>query len=250
MRVSEPKTFSTPDGGGVAAVERAFSIVAALERADGPVSLADLSRVTGLYKSTILRLMASLEHNSYVTRLRDGGYDLGPAAFRLGLAYERRNGLRAHVLPVLQDLVDRGTESSSFHIRQDAGHRLCLFRVDSRHATLDRVAAGDVYGIRVGAGGHVLLAFDGEAGARYDAIRAEGWALSLGERDPACAAVAAPVFGPTGLIGTLSLSGPRERFSPDRVDAMREVLQPLAADLTRTLGGTWPRFQPVRRGAA
>lgn len=75
--------------------------------------------------------MASLEGNGYVTRLRDGGYDLGPAAFRLGIAYERRNGLRGHVMPVLQDLVERGTESSSFHVRQDAGHRLCLFRVDS-----------------------------------------------------------------------------------------------------------------------
>ena len=254
MRVSESKTPGPPDGGGVAAVERALAIVSALERANGPVSLADLSRLTGFYKSTILRLMASLEGNGYVTRLRDGGYDLGPAAFRLGIAYERRNGLRGHVLPVLQELVDRGTESSSFHVRQDAGHRLCLFRVDSRHATLDRVAAGDIYPIRVGAGGHVLLAFDGEAGPRYDAIRAEGWALSQGERDPACAAVAAPVFGPTGLFGTLSLSGPRERFSPERIAAMRAELLPQAEKLTRTLGGTWPAFQhpagTAERGAA
>ena len=87
MRVSESKTLSAPDGGGVAAVERALTIVSALERANGPVSLADLSRLTGFYKSTILRLMASLEGNGYVTRLRDGGYDLGPAAFRLGIAY-------------------------------------------------------------------------------------------------------------------------------------------------------------------
>lgn len=247
--MTEKQTFSSPDG-GVAAVERAFAIVGALEQADEPVTLADLSRTTGLYKSTILRLMTSLEHNSYVTRLRDGRYDLGPTAFRLGLAYERKNGLRALVVPVLQDLVDRGTESASFHIRQDGEHRLCLFRVDSRHSTLDRVAAGDVLSLRAGAAGHILLAFDGEKSERHEEIRATGWALSLGERDPSCAGIAAPVFGPVGLIGALSLSGPRERFGAKEIESMRAVLLPIAGELTRRLGGTWPRFTPATRGAA
>lgn len=242
--MSEKQTFSSPEG-GVAAVERAFAIIAALERADGPVSLADLARATGLYKSTILRLMASLEHNGYVARLRDGRYDLGPTAFRLGAAYERKNPLRAQVLPVLEDLVARGTESASFQIRQGEAQRLCLFRVDSHHATLDRVASGDVLPIRAGAGGHVLLAFDGERGARYDAIRAEGWALSLGERDTACAAIAAPVFGPAGIAGVVSLSGPRDRFGAEQIARMRAILLPMAADLTRALGGRWPDFAPA-----
>lgn len=239
--VAEKQTFTSPDG-GVAAVERAFAIVAALEQGEGPVSLADLSRVTGLYKSTILRLMASLEHNGYATRLRDGRYDLGPAAFRLGLAHERKNALRGQVMPVLQDLVDRGTESASFHMRLDGERRLCLLRVDSRHATLDRVTAGETYPLKVGAAGRVILAFEGTAGDDFDTLRAEGWALSLGERDPACAGLAAPVFGPGGLIGAVSLSGPRDRFGPEEIAAMRALLMPAAADLTRRLGGTWPRF--------
>lgn len=243
MRVAENQTFPSPDG-GVASVERALALVAALEAASTPLALADLARATGLYKSTILRLITSLEHNGYVARLRDGRYALGPTAFRLGVAYERKNNLRAHVLPRLQDLVDQGTESASFQIRQDAGHRLCLFRVDSRHATLDRVAPGDVFSVHTGAGGHVLLAFDGEEGPRYDAIRVEGWALSLGERDPACAAVAAPVFGPAGLVGILSLSGPRERFQPEQVVQMRATLMPIAAELSREMGGAWPHFLP------
>lgn len=241
--VADEQTFSPPDG-GVAAVERAFSIMAALERADGPVSLADLSRITGLYKSTILRLMTSLEHNGYATRLRDGGYDLGPAVIRLGLAYERKNALRGHVMPVLQDLVERGTESASFHVRQDGEHRLCLYRVDSHHSTLDRVTAGETYPMKVGAAGRVLLAFGDEAAPPSDPIRAQGWALSLGERDPACAGLAAPVFGAAGLLGALSLSGPRERFGAAEIAVMRALLMPIAAHLTHRLGGAWPRFAP------
>ncbi|MEW6638897.1 MAG: IclR family transcriptional regulator C-terminal domain-containing protein [Pseudomonadota bacterium] len=231
------------DGGGVAAVERALAIVAAVEAAAAPISLAELSRETGLYKSTILRLLVTLEDNGYVTRLGDGHYDLGPAAFRLGAAFERKNTLQHHVLPVLQQLVAQGTESPSFHVRQDHDSRLCLLRVNSNHSTLDRIEAGSAYPLRAGAAGQVILAFNGERGARYDAIRSEGWALSLGERDPSCAAVAAPVFGPDSrLLGALSLSGPRERFGDDEIDALRRALGAAAAKLTRALGGAWPPF--------
>ena len=104
--------------------------------------------------------MASLERNGYAVKLHDGRYDLGVIAFRFGIAYERKNRLRAAVVPVLRSLVAQGTESASFHIRQDAMHRLCLLREDSRHATLDRATAGDVFFLKAGAAGHVLLAFE------------------------------------------------------------------------------------------
>jgi DNA-binding IclR family transcriptional regulator len=184
----------TREGGeGVAAVERALSIVGAVERSDRPVTLAELAGSTGFYKSTILRLLGSLLAMGYVTRLPDGSYDLGHTAFRLGAAFTRKNAIGHYVLPALQELVESGTESASFHVRQDADNRVCLFRVNSGHATLDRVEAGESYALLRGAAGHIMLAYEGRTGARYDAIRSDGFDVSLGERDPSCAAVAAPV---------------------------------------------------------
>lgn len=244
----DPSSPSPAKETGVAAVERALAIVAAVETADDPITLADLARKTGFYKSTILRLLGSLEGAGYVVRLGDGRYDLGPTALRLGTAFERKNTLRQYVLPVLRRLVAQGTESASFHVRQGQDTRLCLFRVNSGHATLDRVEAGGSYPLRAGAGGHILLAFAGEPGPRYDAIRAEGWTYSLGERDLSCAAVAAPVFGPLRqLIGILSLSGPRERFGPQEIETMEGLLRVAAIELTRALGGVWPQFRPPAR---
>lgn len=231
-------------GEGVAAVERALSIVSALEHADKPMTLAELAVRTGFYKSTILRLLASLIPTGYVTRLPDGTYDLGSTAFRLGLAFTRKNALGHHVVPALQELVDRGTESASFHVRQDKDNRVCLYRVNSRHATLDRVEAGHSYALLRGAAGHIILAYDGAIGDRYDAIRANGNDVSLGERDPSCAAVAAPVFGPRGmLVGVISLSGPRERFGEAEITQMKATLGPIAQKLTQNLGGEWPMFR-------
>jgi DNA-binding IclR family transcriptional regulator len=230
----------TASAGGVAAVDRALAILASLEAQDTPCTLAELARSTGLYKSTLLRLLASLRGAGYVAQMPDGRYAIGPASVRLNLAYERQNPLRQHVLPVLRDLVRQGTESASFHVRHDAATRLCLLRVNSGHPTLDRVEAGNILPLRHGAAGRVLLAF-GDAAAQHQPLRADGYALSTGERDPSCAGLAAPVFGPAGrLAGALSLSGPKERFTPETIARMRSLLLKAAAALSLSLGNPAP----------
>jgi DNA-binding IclR family transcriptional regulator len=218
---------------GVAAVDRALTIVAALEASAQPLSLADLARATGMYKSTLLRLLVTLERSTLVVRRPDSKYALGQFAFRLGRAFEATYHLKECVLPVLEWLVAQGTESASFHRWHDEDNRLCLFRLDSHHPTLDRVRAGDILPIRRGAAGKVLRL---AAADNNPLIQA-----SYGERDPSCAAIACPVFGSSGeTIGALSLSGPLERFSPASVKRMSKTLVTAAERTTRSLGGTWP----------
>lgn len=106
---------------GVAAVDRALSILAAFEDAPEPMTLAELARRTKMYKSTLLRLMTSLQEFGYLVQLADGRYHLGPTPFRLGAVYQRSNNLHDRVMPLLRQLVADGTESPSFHVRHDAG---------------------------------------------------------------------------------------------------------------------------------
>lgn len=228
---------------GVAAVDRAFAVLQAVESQVDPSTLADISVKTDLYKSTILRLIASLEGAGYITRLRDGRYTLGSTIFRLGLAYERANPLSEIVLPILQGLVKNGTESASLHIRHDAKSRICLLRVDSNHSTLDRVQAGDIFPVDRGAAGRILAAFDDNSGAKALRLREECFAISMGERDPACAGVACPVFGPEGVKAALSLSGPKERFTPAAITRMRELLLGASEKATRMLGAKYPKVR-------
>ena len=68
---------------GVAAVDRALLILSAFREEDAALSLALLARRTGLYKSTILRLLQSLLRAGYVVRQPDGNYVLGPEPGRL-----------------------------------------------------------------------------------------------------------------------------------------------------------------------
>ena len=237
--MTRPRQADTPlpgpkdAAGGVAAVDRALSVIAAFVGAAAPLGLADIARTTGLYKSTVLRLLASLEKNTCVVRLADGRYTLGAMAFRLGHAYEQSHGIKARLLPLLQNLVSQGCESASFHIWHGPEQRLCLLRVDSHHSTLDRVRTGDLLPLRRGAAGRVLV-------ANTPPGRPEAHLVipTFGERDPACAGVACPVFGPgSSLVGALSLSGPMERFTPAAVAAMSRPLLLAAVAATEALGG-------------
>ena len=224
---------------GVAAVDRSIEILKAVARFGSPVSLAEIARETGFYKSTILRLLISLEGAALVIRKVNGQYALGPYAKELGRAYENQYHLSEIILPVLEGLIAQHTESASFHVYCNPHERMCLLRVDSAHPTLDRIKAGDLLPLDRGAAGKLLTAYLVKKLSTKDAGVI---ATSMGERDPVCAAVASPVFDSEGdVLGVISLSGPKERFTPSAIRKMSKLVQAASAQVTTTLGGQWPK---------
>ena len=204
--------------GGVAAVDRAASLLLAFREGDGALTLGELAARTRLYKSTALRLLASLAHAGLLRRTVDGSWAPGPQLPRLAALYESASPLQDLALPVMQALVARTRESVALHVRQ-GDQRLCLLRVDSPQLLRDHVRAGDLLPLDRGAGGRVLLAFGGQRGKLYDRIRSEGHHLAHGDRVPGLAGISAPVWSGTGeLVGALTLTVPESRFKPRLVD--------------------------------
>lgn len=225
-------------GDGVAAVDRALAIVGAVAQSAEPFTLADLSRATGFYKSTLLRLLVSLEKVALVVRRSDGRYELGPYAHQLGHSYESAYRIDEMIQPILQRLVDGGSESGSFHVFHDASSRICILRVDSHHPTLDRVRVGDLLPLDRGAAGRLITIHRN----RSVAPSAENvFTISMGERDGSCAAVACSVFDANSdFCGAISLSGPKERFTPDAITRLSNMVRQAARQGTEALGGRWP----------
>ncbi len=223
------------DEGGVAAVDRALTILDALT--DEKVTLAEVAKRTGLYKSTVLRLAKSLERFGYVRRSEDGGYRLGPKVLYLGSLYQRHFNTSDIVPPVLRRLVDELHEGASFYIA-DGDQRVVLHRIDASRTVRDLVHEGDRFPKTNGAAGHVLRAFENVRGERFDRIREAMYAASYGERDAEIAAVAAPVFGHGNrVVGALSVSGPRYRIEALGESKIVPALFAHAQELTRAFGG-------------
>lgn len=217
--------------GGVAAVDRALSLLMAFEHGGPELSLSALAQRTGLYKSTALRLIASLEHAGLLIKSAQG-YRLGTAVARLHRHYTASFSLQDQVLPVLQALVASTQESAAFHVRQ-GDQRLCLYRVDSPQPLRDHIRAGDLLPLDRGAGGRVLLAFSGQRGKLYADIRAAGVVTLHSDRNEGLSGISAPVFGGGGeLLGALTLTLPTSRMKA----GLEEDVKSAASALSQALG--------------
>ncbi|MFA5915016.1 MAG: IclR family transcriptional regulator [Burkholderiales bacterium] len=238
---------------GVEAVERALGILAVFRAGDEGLTLAELARRTGYYKSTILRLIVSLERHGYMRRLADGRYAVGAEPARLAQLYQSSFRVGDIVVPLLHRLAKQSGETASFYVR-DGNARMCLHRVEPARAVRIFLREGDRLPLDRGASGKVLRACAAAAPKGDSAlaqIRAQLWGASFGERDPDTASVAAPVFGADQeLIGALALAGPRERFTEAQVKAFARLLHGAAARATAALGGDASVFAMRRNKAA
>jgi DNA-binding IclR family transcriptional regulator len=225
--------------GGAAAVDRALSLLAAFRTGDNALALAELANRTGLYKSTALRLLASLEHARLLQRLEDGRYALGGEVARLHAIYAASFSLDRVVTPVLRQLVAQTGESAAYHVRQGDA-RVCLYRVDSPHPVREHIAVGERLPLERGSGGRVLSAFDAELAKRgtardrrlYAEIRARGFHASVGDRLAEVAGISAPVFHADGsLAASLTLTMPSHRYDERYAKAVLEAARRLSGRL-------------------
>jgi DNA-binding IclR family transcriptional regulator len=247
----------------VEAVERALTVLNSFQ-ADKPVmTLGEIAAATGFYKSTILRLTASLERLGYLVRDESGVFRLGPALVRLGSIYRAGFNLGEAIRPELRRLVTATGETASFYIREGQS-RVCLFRHNSPHSARHHLDEGAALPMTAGASAHVLLAFSdaniantktasiktassktmsaktakaksaNDLSAKELAVQQRGHYISLGERDPHVASVAVPVFDLAGQFrGALAVSGLVGRFQDRaRQVALAELAE--SADRLRT----------------
>ena len=219
---------------GVASVDKALTILRLFTPLNPELTLSQISLETGLYKSTSLRMLASLENAGLVTKKMDGKYILGPSVASLHGAYQANTSLENIATPILKLLVDSTQESAAFYVRQ-GDRRLCLFRVDSNQALRDHIKTGDLLPLDKGAGGKVLMAFEGATGKVFSKIREEMVLAISGDRVKEIAGISAPVFNAQGLIGVITLTMPAYRM----LDKQKKIVKDSAKKLTELLGGSF-----------
>jgi len=241
---------AAPSPASVASLDRSLAILAAFRPGDERLSLAELAKRTALYKSTILRLLATLERHRYVVRLTSGGYRLGPAALHLGMVYQGSFRLEEHVVPVMRAISKRTQETVSF-FTHEGNTRVCLFRIDSPLSVREHhTRIGDLAPATRGPVGRVFAAFrDGAANAKGDDV----WDLphvDVGEVFPELGSAIAPVFGFEGqLAGLLMVSGPKARFTRAHLRVITSSVNDAAREITAQIGGDPRVFESSSRRA-
>lgn len=225
------------NNGGVIAVTRALQVLEAFRIGERHLSLAELSRRTGLHNSTVLRLARTLALAGYMVQREEGEWRLGPAAGWLGARYQAGFDIHNVVEPTLRELSQATQESASFYVRE-GDERACIARTEGPQSVRHHVRIGMRLPLDLGAPGRVILAFSGEVGAVYETIRRKGFHISMGEREAQVSSVAAPVFGLNWrLLGSMCISGPTLRLTQQQLEAHAQTVMDAANRLSYALAG-------------
>jgi DNA-binding IclR family transcriptional regulator len=230
---------------GVIAVTRALSLMEAFEVGESSLSLAELSRRSGMHKTTALRLARTLALSHYMVQTEGGQWRLGPAAGWLGARYQSGFDVNNVVEPTLHELVKLTGESASFYVRE-GDIRSCVARVEGPHSVRHNVRIGERLPLNRGAPGRVILAFSGAKGEPYEAIRKCGYHISTGEREAEVSSVAAPVFGTNWrLLGSMCISGPSSRLKLAQLEKHAKTVIRAANQLSYALAGSRSAATPA-----
>lgn len=222
----------------VESVARAFKIVEAL--AQSPAGLSEIARRVDLPKSTVARLLATLEGLEALERDEDGRrYRLGPIVQRLSSAAGGPAQLTAFARPYLDELTTRTGEAAGIAI-PDGFKVHYVDQTEAEHPVQVRDWTGELIPMHVVPSGLVMMAFwpvqQTERYLRRDLerltpnsvtdpdlvrkrlaeIKDTGYAWVYEEFVEGINSVAAPVLVRGGLVtAALHMHGPAYRFPGD-----------------------------------
>lgn len=237
----QDETRPAAAGSGVVLVERTIRLLGAFTGREASLSLKELSARAQLNKSTALRVARTLAAAQYVVQCDDKTWRLGPAAGWLGATYQQSFDLNDVLMPLLKKLSLGCGLTASFFVRE-SDTRSCVYRVEAPKDARPSVRPGTAFPLAKGAPGRVILAYSGEPGPQYEAIRRRGFCVGIGERSTDNASVSAPVFGANWqLVGAISLSGTTSALSQRDLVALADTVVKAAQAASRSLGGRYVR---------
>ncbi len=225
------------------------------------LTLADIARRTGLPKSTVHRLLASLREVGFVAQERDRErYRLGLRLFGLGATALANLEVHGEARPLVERLIRLSGEG--VHVCVFDGRKMVTIdhrEPDGRSADwVTTVTGSPVHCTGVG---KATLAFQPEetveaivaAGLRrftrstiikrdalldeLSVVRARGFAVDNSEHQPGIRCIAAPIRNAEGeVFAAISVSGAADRITPDRVEDLAELVVDAADHISRRLG--------------
>lgn len=244
----------------VQSVDRAISILQVLARR-GATGVTPIAEELGVHKSTVFRLLATLEARGLVEQNASRGqYRLGYGVIQLAAGATRKQDLSVTSRPICMELADAVGETINIVISDGEGAVTIDQVIGSAEVTsvnwvgqrspLHTTASGQVLLAtmqseerrRILAGGlerytkkTVVDPVDLEA--QLAKIREQGYAYSVDEHEIGLAAVAAPIRSlGGGVIAALVASGPSFRITSESVPELAEHVLAAAAAISERNG--------------
>ncbi|MGP3927828.1 IclR family transcriptional regulator [Streptomyces sp. 8N616] len=220
---------------GVRSVTRTIDLLELFDVEHPARTVRELAEATGLPKTTVVRLVATLVQRDVLAQRPDGSLTLGAGFLRWARVAGSVWELPEQAQEVMRALAEDTGETVNLYVRQGMS-RFVVAQHESTATVRNVVPVGTRMPLWAGAAGKVLLAGspdlvkEAAAASPYgpeaaDSLRAAaeaaaelGYAVTHGEREFGASGVAAPVTNGSGrIVAALALGGPTSRFTAERV---------------------------------
>lgn len=255
-KVTQARQRKGPDG--LRALDRAVTILYMLAEHPRGLSLADLSRETGLTTTTAHRMLAALKVKELVRETPEGLHALGIGTLMLSGPYLQGLDLRNEIRPHLEELNISLNEACHVGVLASP-HIVYIDKLDSTHPMRMASKVGATMpAVRTAMGKALLAELSSETvnqalrdsqtqlsetvkeGAFLEnlvEVRRRGYALDLEENERGICCVGAALKDDTGrAVAALSVSGPKERMTEKRLSEVVAQVKSCARTISEALG--------------
>ncbi|MCF1595852.1 IclR family transcriptional regulator [Streptomyces muensis] len=246
---------SRPRDHSVQSVDRAVSILQVLAK-QGPSGVTEIAEALAVHKSTVFRLLATLESRGMVEQDAERGrYRIGFTVVELATGAGKVNDLSVLSHAICQELaaavgdtvniairdgddvisIDQAIGSSIMSIdwvgKRTPIHATSSGKLFMAHMTPDEIA--EIFAKRPKKYTPHTIVDPTRLAAELETVRERGYAVTSEEHEVGLAAIAAPIHSLTGkVIAAVTLSGPTFRINEDTVPHLAEQLLAAAAKIS------------------
>ena len=247
----------------IQSVNRAISILNAFSINEPQLGVTELSHRLGLHKSTVHRLLASLQKGGLVERdPRNRKYSLGIRLIELAGTMLNSRNVPQVVRPYLHYLADAAEEltylaylvgDEVLNVEQIPGpHLVQSVGWQGRRTPLHSTSAGKIFlaympekelerVLEKGLPGTTSKTITDPADLRceLERVREQGYATSYEELEEGTNAIAVPITSPSDeVIAAIGVAGPSYRFTPERSMSHLDVIRSVAREISHRLGNS------------
>ena len=244
----------------VHSVDRAISILQVLAR-HGAVGVTEIATELDVHKSTVSRLLGTLESRGLVEQSSNRGrYRLGYGVVQLAAGATKKHDLSVISRPICHDLADAVGETVNVAVK-DGRTVVSIDQVIGSSTVTTVNWVGQRTPMHATSAGKVFLAHMSPMSSRptwpvawnaiteqtivdarilvqqLETVRSQGYAQTLEEHEVGLAAVAAPIRALDGqVIAALTISGPNFRINANTIPIVAPHLISAAAEISERNG--------------
>ncbi|WP_231444964.1 IclR family transcriptional regulator [Brevibacterium zhoupengii] len=261
-----PRQKSSTDSGGRGAsvIENAVAVLRCFSPDRQELGVTEIAPKVGLHKSSVSRILASLEREGIVEQGQSRRYRLGLGIIAIAGPLLADLDVRRASYPILQDLTAKTGETSALMV-WNGTESITVEQIPSSHEVKHTSSLGSRYGTALSASVQVFLAdedpgriremiADGAITAsgqddtgldidgylsRLEQVAETGVAVNCGETSSAAVGIAAPVKDHRGVtVAAILIPAPRFRVGDEAVERLSRICVDAARQVTKRLGGS------------